>query len=68
MKKGKFDFWLLGAVILISIFGILMIYSASSIWAEYKFNDSLKFVKSQSIFFMVSLILCLGISHISPSF
>ena len=68
MKKGKFDFWLLGAVILISIFGIVMIYSASSIWAEYKFNDSLKFVKSQSIFFIVSLILCLGISNISPSF
>ena len=30
-----------------------MIYSASSVWANYKFDDSFKFVKSQSLFFIV---------------
>ena len=44
----KYDKWLLITVIIIAIFGIVMIYSASSIWAEYKFNDSFKFVKAQS--------------------
>lgn len=46
----KYDKWLLIAVIIIAIFGIVMIYSASSIWAEYKFNDPFKFVKAQSAF------------------
>ena len=35
----KYDKWLLIAVIIIAIFGIVMIYSASSIWAEYKFHQ-----------------------------
>ena len=34
----KDDKWLFLAVIIIGIFGIVMIYSASFIWAEYKFN------------------------------
>lgn len=33
-----------------------MIYSSSSIWAEYKFNDSFYYVKHQSVFFLVGLI------------
>ena len=53
----KYDKWLLIAVIIIAIFGIVMIYSASSIWAEYKFNDPFKFVKAQSAFFIMSLVI-----------
>ena len=41
------------AVIIISLFGLLMIYSSSCIWAEYKFNDPYKFVKTQGIFLIV---------------
>lgn len=52
----KYDKLLLIAVILICIFGIIMIYSASSIWAEYKYNDPFKFVKAQSIFFIIGLL------------
>ena len=44
----KYDKLLLLAVIAIIIFGIIMIYSASSIWAEYKYQDPFKFVKAQS--------------------
>ena len=33
-----------------------MIYSSSSIWAEYKFNDSFHYLKYQSIFFLIGLI------------
>lgn len=59
----KMDFLLLFGVLSISIFGIVMIYSASSIWAEYKFGDSLKFVKNQSIFFLIGLILLYFLSR-----
>ena len=44
MKK-KYDIILFIAVIILITFGLIMIYSASSIWAEYKFNDSFKYVK-----------------------
>ncbi len=67
MKKG-YDKILLITVLIIGIFGIIMIYSASSIWAEYKFHDSLKFVKNQTIFFLIGIFLCHFISKIEPQF
>ena len=45
------------AVFIIGLFGIIMIYSASSIWAEYKFHDAFKFVKAQGIFFLAGIVL-----------
>lgn len=67
MKKS-YDKILFFTVILIGIFGIVMIYSASSIWAQYKFHDTLKFVKSQSIFFLIGIFLCHFISKIDVEF
>lgn len=66
--KKSYDKLLLLFVIIIGIFGIVMIYSASSIWAEYKFHDPLKFIKSQSIFFLIGLILCHFVSKIDAKF
>lgn len=56
MKQKQRDNLLMVAVILLGIFGIFMIYSASSIWAEYKFHDAFKFVKAQGIFFLVGIL------------
>lgn len=64
MKNKKIDYFLFLAVLLIGIFGIVMIYSASSIWAEYKFHDAFKFVKAQSIFFLVGILLMNVISKV----
>ena len=64
MRKNNIDVILFIAVIIISIFGVLMIYSSSSIWAEYKFNDSFKYLKMQSIFLIVGIILMIIISKI----
>ena len=61
----KLDKFLLFATILISLFGLLMIYSASSIWAEYKFNDAFYYVKHQSIFFLLGLIVIFTTSKIN---
>ena len=63
-----FDRTLFITVILISLFGIVMIYSASSIWAEYKFHDAFKFVKAQSVFWIIGIIECLFLSKIPSSF
>ena len=63
MKK-KYDIILFISTILLISFGLIMIYSASSIWAEYKFNDSFKYVKHQLLFFIVGLILMIRISKI----
>ena len=41
-----------------------MIYSASSIWAEYKFHDSFHYVKQQSLFTVAGFILMFLIAKI----
>lgn len=58
----KYNKLLLLAVILISLFGLLMIYSSSNIWAEYKYNDPYKYLKSQAIFLIIGYILMIIIS------
>lgn len=54
MKKSLLIFL---SALLLSIFGLLMIYSSSHIWSEYKFNDPYYYVRHQLIFFFVGLIL-----------
>ena len=60
----KINVVLLVSIILISLFGLLMIYSASYVWAEYKFDDSLKFFKTQSIFLILGYVVMFIISNI----
>jgi cell division protein FtsW len=60
----RINLTLLISVISLSIFGILMIYSASYVWAEYKYDDPFKFVKNQSFFFLIGLVLMYFISKI----
>ncbi|MFA5602727.1 MAG: putative lipid II flippase FtsW [Bacilli bacterium] len=64
MKKNKFDLILLIAVITLVIFGIIMIYSSSHIWALYKYGDSLKYVKAQIIFFIIGTIVMIILSKV----
>ena len=44
----KFDKTLFISVILLCLFGLLMVYSSSSIWADYKFGDSFHYLKYHS--------------------
>jgi len=61
----KIDYRLFFAVIIISLFGVLMIYSSSNIWAEYKFNDAYKFMKNQLVFFLIGTIIMYLLSKIN---
>lgn len=64
MSKKKVDYLLFIAVITLILFGLIMIFSASSIWAEYKFNDSFKYVKQQGLFIIIGIILMHIVSKI----
>ena len=64
-KYGKY---LLIVSILLILFGLIMIYSASSVWSLYKFNDSFKYVKHQSLFFLIGLILIYILSKVDYKF
>ena len=60
----KMDYKLIIAVIIISLFGVLMIYSSSSIWAGYKYNDQFKYLKYQLLFLLIGIILMIIVSRI----
>jgi cell division protein FtsW len=49
-KKTTPDFILLLTTLLLLTFGLIMVYSASAIWASYKFDDSFFFAKRQLLF------------------
>ena len=54
--------------ILLTIIGVLMIYSSSEIWAEYKFGDSFRYLKYQGMFGIVGLFIMLFLSKINLNF
>ncbi len=64
MKNRNIELTLFISVILISLFGVLMIYSSSYVWAEYKFHDPYKYLKNQFLFFVAGIILMLIVSKI----
>ena len=64
----RIDYSLLITVLLLAIFGLLMIYSSSSIWALYKFQDAFHYVKYQSIFFIIGIFIMIIISKINYFF
>ena len=50
------------------LFGLLMIYSSSSIWSVYKFGNSFHYLLYQGIFIVIGIILMLFISKIKYTF
>ncbi|MCM3587094.1 stage V sporulation protein E [Mesobacillus maritimus] len=55
-KKTTPDFILLIVTFALLAVGMTMVYSASAIWAEYKFDDSFFFAKRQMLFAVVGII------------
>ena len=64
MKKNRMELTLFISVIIISLIGVLMIYSSSYIWAEYKYNDPYKYLKNQFLFFIIGIFLMMFMSRI----
>ena len=60
----KYNKLLFISVILLSIFGLIMIYSSSTVWASFKYNNPYKYVINQGIFLVMGIILMICISKI----
>ena len=60
----KFNLSLFISVIVLSLFGLIMVYSSSSVWAEYKFSDPFKYVKNQGLFLIIGIIIMYLVSKI----
>ena len=61
MKVNKVLFMV---ILSLSIFGLLMIFSSSYIWADYKFHDSFHYVKYQFVFSFIGFLLMFFVSKI----
>ena len=64
----KFDKLLFFDVIILMIFGVLMIYSSSYIWSEYKFGNVYHYSLYQLIFTIISIILIILLSKVKVDF
>ncbi|SEN63233.1 cell division protein FtsW [Amphibacillus marinus] len=63
-KEQKADWLLTCCIVILVVIGVLMVYSASSIWASYRFNDHFYFAKRQLLFATVGLAAMQGVSRI----
>ena len=64
MKNKTIELSLFIGVCIIALFGLIMIYSSSYVWAEYKFNDPYKYLKNQGLFYIIGIFLMIIISKI----
>ncbi|SHN15032.1 stage V sporulation protein E [Gracilibacillus kekensis] len=64
VKDHKPDYFLIVIILAILSIGTLMVYSASSIWALYKFDDSFYFLKRQLLFAGVGVVAMFLVSNI----
>lgn len=55
-------------VVLLASFGLLMITSSSYVWAEYKYDDALKYAKNQGLFLIIGIFLMIFMSKINYNF
>ena len=64
MKKNNIDTWLLAAVLCLVVLGTVMIYSASSVWAQMKYVDANFFLKRQIFRAVLGLALMILVTRI----
>lgn len=55
-KKTAPDLLLVIITLLLLTIGLIMVYSASAVWADYKFDDSFFFAKRQLLFAGIGVI------------
>jgi len=63
-EKVKRNIIISGITLLLVTFGVIMVYSSSSIWSEFKFNDPYYFVKHQLLFMFIGIIVMYVLSKI----
>ena len=63
-KQYTPDYMLLSIILLLLIIGIVMVYSSSNVWANYKYADSFFYLKRQILFAGVGVFAMLFIMNI----
>ncbi|WP_409253617.1 stage V sporulation protein E [Bacillus sp. SCS-153A] len=56
LKKSTPDFILIVVTLSLLAIGLIMVYSASAVWADYKFDDTFFFAKRQMLFAGVGIL------------
>lgn len=65
LRKGRVDYFILLATVLLVLFGIIMIFSASFYYAKNTFNDSMYFFKRQLVWATIGIIAMIFVSNIN---
>ncbi|MBM7644266.1 cell division protein FtsW [Scopulibacillus daqui] len=55
-SKAAPDFLLIAVTLVLLSIGLIMVYSASAVWASYKFDDAFYFAKRQLLFAVIGVI------------
>lgn len=63
-RRGRVDYRLLTLALVLTTFGLVMMYSASGIWADQRFGDPFHFIKRQLLWAALGLPLMLWLSHL----
>lgn len=67
-SKKRIDALFLLAVVLITLYGTLIVFSAGTAYAEARYNDEMYFIKKQSLWLVIGFCLMLFASKIHPDF
>lgn len=65
--RHRFDMIFALSVILVTLYGTIMVFSAGTAYAEARYNDSLYFVKRQTIWLIMGFTVMYVASHIDPN-
>ena len=63
---GSIDFWFLSFVVILSVVGLVMMFSASYVNALYVNKDAYHYFKSQSVFLLIGLAAMYLVSRVRP--
>lgn len=67
IKKNRFDVTFILAVILVTLYGTLMVFSAGTAYAEVRYNDSAYFIKRQAVWLLLGFSVMYFTSRVEPS-
>ena len=65
LRKRRLDYVLLGAIIILSLIGLLMVYSASNVVAQAKYGNPFYFFLRQLFFLIIGYLLMLFIVNVN---
>ena len=67
-KLPRFDLSLLISIVLLAFLGTIMVFSAGYAYAYARYDDSFYFVKKQTVWLLLGLLIMYASSRISPNF